>query len=634
MLDILLLPLLGGVCGGVLGIGLERLKLPDKASLALIAGLAAAFSAVFGVFGILHYEAMNAHQTDLALMDQMAWNSLHGQLFRTTLQGIGVSNFLAFHVEPIMVLISPLYLLFPSAGMLVVLQTLGLGVSAIPLALWARKRLECGWLPLLVGLAFLLSPVLANNNDLFFEEIPLAVPFLTWAFYFQLQRRWRPFAICLLLALCVREEIAFVAMALGLYALLVQKQRVAGWATLAGGFVWAVVSLGVIIPAFNHGQGLYWATAYGYLGGDTPLEIAWNALTHPWLVVQHVVSAPRLEWLLRLLVPLGFLPLIGWRVSWLALPTLAYLLMGNGYYDPNSWYPDPMLPFLYFGAIEGIAALRRFVPPTIPASYLAGVAAVSFYLHGAGPGTRGSGLATYEVTAHARASQAMLATIPPQARVAATPQIIAHVSHRLEVSIFPELLIPEDVFAIDFVGWRGWHGYPAWYDEYDQALRRVLHDPEYGAFYQGDGLLLLKRGIFPAPPAHPASVQLGGKVAFLGYDTPDAPRPGQPFTIHLRWKALQPLDQQYTISLQFGNDANGKLTQRDSRPWDGYFPTREWPVGTEIDDPHTLTLPARLAPGDYRIFVSMYALENGQAKPLATPTGEPGVVAGPLTVRP
>jgi hypothetical protein len=347
-----------------------------------------------------------------------------------------------------------------------------------------------------------------------------------------------------------------------------------------------------------------------------------------------MVSPPRPEWLLRLLVPLGFLPLIGWRISWLALPTLGYLLMGNGYYDPNSWYPDPMLPFLYFGAIEGIAVLRRFLPPAIPASYLAAVAAVSFFLHGAGPGTRGSTLAPYEVTAHARASQAMLATIPADASVAATPQIIAHASHRMEVSIFPELLIPEDVFAIDFVGWRGWHGYPAWYNDYDQALRRILHDPRYGAFYQGDGLLLLKRGVFPAPPAHPENVQLGGKVAFLGYDAPETAQPGRPFTVHLRWKALQPLDQQYTVSLQFGNGANGKLAQRDGRPWDGYFPTLEWPVGPEIDDPHSLQLPANLAAGQYHLFVSMYSLENGQAKPLMAGSGQPGVELGPFQVRP
>jgi len=55
-------------------------------------------------------------------------------------------------------------------------------------------------------------------------------------------------------------------------------------------------------------------------------------------------------------------------------------------------------------------------------------------------------------------------------------------------------------------------------------------------------------------------------------------------------------------------------------------------VGREIDDPHTLTLPGTLAPGQYRLFVSMYSLQNGQAKALATSTGQPGMLLGPFTI--
>src|SRR6185437_3924228 len=98
----------------------------------------------------------NSHQSDLALMDQLVWTTGHGAFMRTTLQGV-FDTFMAYHFEPFMALISPLYALFPSAGTLVVLQTIGLGLSAIPLGLWARKRLEAGLAAVLVALAFLLS---------------------------------------------------------------------------------------------------------------------------------------------------------------------------------------------------------------------------------------------------------------------------------------------------------------------------------------------------------------------------------------------------------------------------------------------------------------------------------------------
>ena len=636
-LPVVLLPPAVGLVAAAIALLFTRLpwkpRLSRGSSIALIVGLAAAYCAIFSWFGFLHYEAANSHQSDLALMDQLVWTTGHGAFMRTTLQGT-FDTFLAYHLEPIMALISPVYLLFPSAGALIVLQTIGMGVSAIPLGLWARQRLGSGYAAVLAALAFLLSPILANNNDLLFEQVPLAVPFLTFAFYFQLQRRWKWFWPCLLLALAVREEIGFVAAGMGLYALLIQRQRI-GWAVAGGGLLWAGLALGVVIPHVNHGQGLYWAGSFAYLGAiDTPLTIARNAVTQPLLVIQHMFSPPRPIWVLSLLAPLGFLPLIGWRVAWLALPTLAYLLLGQGYYDPNSWYPDPMLPFLYFGAIEGIAVLRRFLPAAVPATYLAAAAAVSFRLAGVGPGTQQYSPVAYTVTPQAKAAEALAASIPANVGVSATPQIIAHLSHRMNVSIFPELLIPRDVFLIDFIGWRGWHGYPAIYDEYEQALRRVLHDPAYGAFYQGGGLLLLRRGAYPLPPAHPAATLLGGQIEYLGNDAPSTVRAGQPLTVHLRWRTAQALDQQYTVSLQFGNKANGKLAQADSWPWDGYFPTLEWPAGIEIDDPHTLLLPATLTPGQYRLFVSVYSLDHGQAKPLTSAGGDAGFFVGPFTVQP
>jgi hypothetical protein len=137
-----------------------------------------------------------------------------------------------------------------------------------------------------------------------------------------------------------------------------------------------------------------------------------------------------------------------------------------------------------------------------------------------------------------------------------------------------------------------------------------------------------------AAAAQPAATLLGGKIEYLGYDAPTNIQAGQPLTVHLHWKANQVLDQQYTVSLQFGNEANGKLAQADGWPWDGYFPTVEWPAGVEIDDPHTLRLPASLAAGQYRLFVTVYSLDNGQARPLTAAGGADGFVVGPFTVQP
>lgn len=631
-------PVFAGTVSGALGLVAWReakrrgwcLHLSQKRVLTVLLGLGVVYVSFFSWVGIQRYEAVASHMSDLASLDQLVWGTLHGHFMRETVVGIGGTTMLSYHVMPIMALFSPLYLVAPTPAVLIIGQLVGFGLAAIPVGLWAYKRLESGFAAVIAGLAVLLNPVMANDSTLLAQNIPLAIPCLAFALYFQLQKRWAPFWICLIMALSVREEIAFPVMAMGIYALIWQRQRM-GWSIVGAGLLWAVVCLGFIIPHFNHGSGLYWLGSFGYLGKGSPGNVAAGAITHPLAILQHIVQQPRPAWVAWLIVPAGFLPLAGWRLGWLALPTLGYLLLGDGYYDPNSWYPSPLVPFLYFGAIEGIAVLRRFLPSQATASYLLGTAVLAYYEIGAGPGTLG-GPQKYTVGAHAATARAMLATISPQASVAATPQLISHVSQRLDITFFPELLVPSDVFAIDFKGWTGWTGYPGNFNEHDQALRRVLRDPGYGDFYYGDGLLLVKRGEFPPAAVHPAAAELGGKIELLGYDAPDSLRAGQPLTVTLHWRAPVQLDQAYTISLQFGNEANGKVVQQDGWPWEGYYPTLEWPADREIEDPHTLQLPASLAPGQYRLYLSMYSLENGQAKPLITPDGASGVSIGPFTV--
>ena len=639
MFDVLRQPLMAGLGSALVAaiaeFGIRRLprhpQLGRKVTLGIVLGVVLAFIVSFGWFGVRHYERMNMHVTDLAMMDQLVWSTLHGQFMHTTLQGIGVDNFLAFHVEPFMALISPLDLVFPSAALLIVFQVIALGVAAIPIGLWAYKRLDSGFAAVLAAAAFLLQPVISHDNDLLFEQIPLATPFLAWAFYFQLNKRWRWFAACLVLALAVREEVAFIGIALGLYGVVVQRQR-AAWLTVSGCALWAGLTLGAIIPHFNGGHGLYWASAYGYLGGDTPATIALGALRRPLLVLSHMLAEPRPYFVLSLLVPLGLLPVLGWRVAWLALPTLAYLLLGDGYYDPNSWYPSPLLPFLAFGAVEGVAALRRWLSPAVTSIYMVTAAAVSFWLLGAGPGSRVYDPVAYQPTAHTAAALAMLRQVPPDAGVSATPQLIAHLSQRFRLNPFPELLIPQDVFAVDFKDWTGWRGYPSDFNDYSQAARRLLRDPSYGGFYQGDGLLLLRRGIFPGPAAHPTRTQFGDVLELDGYDLPERAQAGKPLKVTFHWTALRSPDRQYTVSLQFGNEANGKLAQQDSWPWEGYFPTQEWLAGQRVVDPHLVNLPATLAAGQYRLFVSVYSLQSGQANVLKLTNGESGVAIEPVLV--
>lgn len=247
--------------------------------------LAAAYGVIFGWFGVVKLQAMHGRFADVALIDQMVWSTLQGQFEHTTIQGIGVSNFLAFHVEPILALLSPLDLLFHDSRVLVVIQAVALGITAIPIGLWARRRLKSPIAAAVIPLAFLISPVVAQDSDRLFAEIPLAVPCLAFALYFQLRHNWKFFWLSLVLAMAVREEIAFVVIGMGLFAVIFQGEQRQGLATRRRGF-----SLGNRLPRHCHSLGRPGA---GYLLDPVSVRVPWRRHARQYFLWRANPSAAR-----------------------------------------------------------------------------------------------------------------------------------------------------------------------------------------------------------------------------------------------------------------------------------------------------------------------------------------------------
>ena len=595
--------------------------------------LALVYAAGQTALGSFKYEALLSRQPDLAAMDQAVWATLKGVPLHTTVYDFP-ENYLGFQVAPILILLAPLDLLFHDARVLIGVQSVALGAAIVPVGWWARKRLGNGLAAAIIATACLLSPVFSWGAEYPFYQLTLAPVFLGLAFFFQLERKWRWFWPCLLLALAVKDEIGFVAAAMGVYAVLVQGQRKQGAGIIVAGLAWVAFSLGFVLPWFDRGAKPYFGWSFSYLG-TTPGSIALNALLHPALVASHIFTGPKLFFALFLLATFGLLPLLGWRTALIALPTLGYLILGDKpeRYDIHYFYALPMVPFLAFATIEGLARLRRWVPLRASALFLLVAAGGAYYVNGGGPGTQDFGLSGYTYTPHAARTQAMLNDIPAGASVSATPNLLPHVARRWVLHLFPEVFVPTDVIAIDFKGWDGWHGYPANFNDYDQALRRVLQDPAYAGLYQGDGLALLRRDRPLPPPQHTTSAVLGGQIALVGWSAPAELRAGHSATFHLYWHALTRPQRPYTVFLHFGTPSNDKLAQRDSWPWDGWFPTSEWAPGEQVDDPHTVALPASLPAGTYRLAVGMYSLDHDAAVPLKTANGQSGVVLGPFTVQ-
>jgi len=119
--------------------------------------IVALYIAAFSVFTIGRYERYNSTGFDLAFYDNILWRTAHGDIMGVSIEGDNVSNW-AFHVEPILVLIAPLTLVFSDTRWLLILQTVALAVAAIAVFRIAARHWYKPWAGFAFAVLYLLYP--------------------------------------------------------------------------------------------------------------------------------------------------------------------------------------------------------------------------------------------------------------------------------------------------------------------------------------------------------------------------------------------------------------------------------------------------------------------------------------------
>jgi uncharacterized membrane protein len=119
-------------------------------------------------------------------------------------------------------------------------------------------------------------------------------------------------------------------------------------------------------------------------------------------------------------------------------------------------------------------------------------------------------------------------------------------------------------------------------------------------------------------PANLVSADLDGKMALLGYDlSPDVGEAGRDLEVTLYWRALAPMERDYTVFVHLVDPDGRLMAQHDGQPWwEVSLPTSTWGPGEELRDQHRLSLPPDLAPGTYSLQVGAYYWETLERLPL------------------
>ncbi len=180
----------------------------------LLATLAFAMYAAFSLYQWRHFAVPS---WDLGIFTELAQRYANIQTPVVDIKGPEY-NLLGDHFHPLLVLLGPLFRLWPSGLALLVLQDFLFALSSVPVVRFARRRIG-SWQGIVLGVAYLLSFAISEAVKAQFHEIAFAVPLMAYGLVAWAEGRRRTGIVLIGLLVFVKEDLGLTVLMFGLVEL-------------------------------------------------------------------------------------------------------------------------------------------------------------------------------------------------------------------------------------------------------------------------------------------------------------------------------------------------------------------------------------------------------------------------------
>lgn len=415
---------------------------PPTAPQVFLAGAVAIWTWYFSVRSLNIHHALGTATYDSALYDQGMWLLSRFDAPFVTLMG---RNMFGDHTSFVLLFLVPLYWIAPGAWIMFTAQSAAIAAGAIPVFLYARRRLGSEWWALIGAGTYLLHPAVGwTNLENFHPDAFLGV-FVGFAIYGALERKWRLYAAFVVLSLLVKEDVSLVIVPLGIWVA-VRRDRRIGVLTVFASLAFMAVAMFVVmrsligVPTRNT-----WRIPFGGVRGliDT-------TITNPTRLVDHLRSDGRPWYLVQMTAPFAWL--------FARLPDVAVIsglvlftnILSTFWYQYQIDYHYSLIavPALAIGTVYAIGALRdRTVtvagraftvsPGAAALGLLTTATLVAATLWSPMPWGRTALFYGNPDEVRAVAARELLEYIPDDAAVAAHYRLTPHLVYREEIYQFP-----------------------------------------------------------------------------------------------------------------------------------------------------------------------------------------------------
>ncbi len=177
-----------------------------------------------------------------------------------------------------------------------------------------------------------------------------------------------------------------------------------------------------------------------------------------------------------------------------------------------------------------------------------------------------------------------------------------------------------------------------WYDT--PSNRVTVQQTELATLSDGTITVLEALPALPmtAPPEPPNTpdYQFAEGFSLTGYDLPQSVQAGEEVTVRFWWQTQQPVQTELTHFLHAFEVETGEYVIFDQTPFDGRFPTDDWPAGMQVMDSWMVTLSDDVPAGTYRLETGLYDVVTQERMPVTTADGtsvqNASIVLGDVTV--
>ncbi|UOW03592.1 DUF2079 domain-containing protein [Clavibacter michiganensis subsp. michiganensis] len=309
--------------------------------------VAALVTAVYVLYSALEWRRFTVKSWDLGIFTQLAQDYSRLQAPLVSIKGDGF-NLMGDHFHPILVLLGPVYAVWPHAFALLVVQAVLIGISVVGVGRMAG-RVVGRWGAIVVAAAYGLSWGIQGAVAFQFHEIAFALPLLAFALDAVIARRALAAAAWAVPLVFVKEDLGLTVAVLGAIIALTMDRRI-GVALAGWGVAWFVLATTVILPAFNREARWDYASKLD----------AGGALADPLGTVAGLFVAPKLE-TVAFLILAGALIALRSPLLLLVVPTLAWRFLSptEAYWAPGYHYDAVLMPIVFAAAIDGIVRARR-----------------------------------------------------------------------------------------------------------------------------------------------------------------------------------------------------------------------------------------------------------------------------------